>query len=224
MVELIPLLFFLVVCLVLTAGYPVALSLTGVSLGFVAMGTLIGVFDTAYILLIPNRIYGLLVNQNLFAVPLFVFMGTMLERSRIAEDLLKNMAIVFGKFPGFLIILVNLEPWFFIWAGSFFIFRAFDSAYNAFFLVFTTFNLCLFLHLFGGDGRLLLSLGIPLLEVLLIVVTIAGKLTLIFSFSVAKIEKFFPIFLFELLFVIKLLNFLIEVAVEVQGNHEVSYK
>ena len=100
MVELIPLLFFLVVCLVLTAGYPVALSLTGVSLGFVAMGTLIGVFDTAYILLIPNRIYGLLVNQNLFAVPLFVFMGTMLERSRIAEDLLKNMAIVLGKFPG----------------------------------------------------------------------------------------------------------------------------
>ena len=100
MVELIPLLFFLVVCLVLMAGYPVALSLTGVSLGFAAMGTLIGVFDTAYILLIPNRIYGLLVNQNLFAVPLFVFMGTMLERSRIAEDLLKNMAIVFGKFPG----------------------------------------------------------------------------------------------------------------------------
>ena len=100
MVELIPLLFFLVVCLVLMAGYPVALSLTGVSLGFAAIGTLIGVFDTAYILLIPNRIYGLLVNQNLFAVPLFVFMGTMLERSRIAEDLLKNMAIVLGKFPG----------------------------------------------------------------------------------------------------------------------------
>ena len=100
MVDLIPLLFFLVVCLALMAGYPVALSLTGVSLGFAAIGTMIGVFDTAYILLIPNRIYGLLVNQNLFAVPLFVFMGTMLERSRIAEDLLKNMAIVFGKFPG----------------------------------------------------------------------------------------------------------------------------
>ena len=100
MTELIPLLFFLVVCLVLMVGYPVALSLTGVSLAFAAIGTLIGIFDTAYISLIPNRIYGLLVNQNLFAVPLFVFMGTMLERSRIAEDLLKNMAIVFGKFPG----------------------------------------------------------------------------------------------------------------------------
>ncbi len=100
MLELIPLLFFLLVCLVLMAGYPVALSLTGVSLAFAAVGSLAGIFDTAYIFLIPNRIYGLLVNQNLFAIPLFVFMGTMLERSGIAEDLLKNMAIVFGKFPG----------------------------------------------------------------------------------------------------------------------------
>ncbi len=100
MLELVPILFFLLVCLVLMAGYPVALSLTGVSLAFAAIGALTGVFDTAYISLIPNRIYGLLVNQNLFAVPLFVFMGTMLERSRIAEDLLRNMAIVFGKFPG----------------------------------------------------------------------------------------------------------------------------
>lgn len=100
MLELIPLIFFLVVCLVLLAGYPVALSLTGVSLAFAAIGSLTGIFDTAYITVIPNRIYGLLINQNLFAVPLFVFMGTMLERSRIAEDLLKNMTIVFGKFPG----------------------------------------------------------------------------------------------------------------------------
>ena len=100
MAEFIPILFFLIVCLVLMAGYPVALSLTGVSLVCAAIGTMSGGFDTAYISLIPNRIYGLLINQNLFAVPLFVFMGTMLERSRIAEDLLKNMAIAFGKFPG----------------------------------------------------------------------------------------------------------------------------
>jgi len=90
------------------AGYPVALTLTGVSLLFAGLGSLGGVFDTAYISLIPNRIYGLLVNQNLFAVPLFVFMGTMLERSRIAEDLLKNMALVFGRFPGGLGISVVL--------------------------------------------------------------------------------------------------------------------
>lgn len=108
MTEIIPIVFFLVVCLVLMGGYPVALTLTGVSLGFAALGSLLGVFDTAYLSLIPNRIYGLLVNQNLFAVPLFVFMGTMLERSRIAEDLLKNMAIVFGGFPGGLGISVIL--------------------------------------------------------------------------------------------------------------------
>ena len=81
-------------------GYPVALTLSGVSILFAGLGVLSGNFDAAYISLIPNRIYGVLVNQNLFAVPLFVFMGSMLEKSRIAEDLLKNMALVFGRFPG----------------------------------------------------------------------------------------------------------------------------
>ena len=100
MPELIPLIFFVVVCLVLMMGYPVALTLSGVSILFAGLGMLSGNFDVAYISLIPNRIYGVLVNQNLFAVPLFVFMGSMLEKSRIAEDLLKNMALVFGRFPG----------------------------------------------------------------------------------------------------------------------------
>jgi tripartite ATP-independent transporter DctM subunit len=81
-------------------GYPVALTLAGVSVFFAGLGVLSGNFDEAYISLIPNRIYGVLVNQNLFAVPLFVFMGSMLEKSRIAEDLLKNMALVFGRIPG----------------------------------------------------------------------------------------------------------------------------
>jgi len=81
-------------------GYPVALTLAGVSILFAGLGGLSGNFDVAYISLIPNRIYGVLVNQNLFAVPLFVFMGSMLEKSRIAEDLLKNMALVFGRIPG----------------------------------------------------------------------------------------------------------------------------
>ena len=100
MPELLPLIFFVVVCLVLMMGYPVALTLAGVSILFAGLGVLSGNFDVAYISLIPNRIYGVLVNQNLFAVPLFVFMGSMLEKSRIAEDLLKNMALVFGRFPG----------------------------------------------------------------------------------------------------------------------------
>ncbi len=90
------------------AGYPVALTLAGVSLLFAGLGELAGVFDPAFISLIPNRIYGILVNQNLFAVPLFVFMGSMLEKSRIAEDLLKNMEIVFARLPGGLGISVIL--------------------------------------------------------------------------------------------------------------------
>ncbi|HAU24841.1 MAG TPA: C4-dicarboxylate ABC transporter [Gammaproteobacteria bacterium] len=90
------------------AGYPVALTLAGVSLLFAGIGEIAGVFDPAFISMIPNRIYGILVNQNLFAVPLFVFMGSMLEKSRIAEDLLKNMEVVFRGLPGGLGISVIL--------------------------------------------------------------------------------------------------------------------
>ena len=108
MPEFMSLVFFAVLCLVLMAGYPVALTLIGVSLWFAGMGTVAGIFDTAYLSLIPNRIYGILVNQNLFAVPLFVFMGSMLEKSRIAEDLLRNMGMVFGRIPGGLGISVIL--------------------------------------------------------------------------------------------------------------------
>ncbi len=108
MIEYLPVLLFVVVCLFLMAGYPVALTLAGVSLLFAGLGELAGVFDPAFISLIPNRIYGILVNQNLFAVPLFVLMGAMLEKSHIAEDLLKNMEIVFARLPGGLGISVIL--------------------------------------------------------------------------------------------------------------------
>ena len=108
MADYLPLILFLVVCLFLMAGYPVALTLAGVSLLFAGIGEIAGVFDPAFISLIPNRIYGILVNQNLFAVPLFVFMGSMLEKSRIAEDLLKNMEVVFRGLPGGLGISVIL--------------------------------------------------------------------------------------------------------------------
>ncbi|MFN3165283.1 MAG: TRAP transporter large permease subunit, partial [Pseudohongiellaceae bacterium] len=100
MMELLALLFFVAVCLALMAGYPVALTLTGVSFIAAGLGVVAGVFDSAYINLIPNRLYGIFTNQNLFAVPLFVFMGSMLEKSRIAEDLLTNMAVVFRGIPG----------------------------------------------------------------------------------------------------------------------------
>ncbi len=107
-IELLPLLLFLVVCLFLLAGYPVAFTLAGVSLLFAFLGMAAGVFDGAFLDLIPNRIYGIFVNQNLYAVPMFVFMGTMLEKSRIAEELLENMEAAFAGLPGGLGISVVL--------------------------------------------------------------------------------------------------------------------
>ncbi len=106
--EFLSLLLFLLICLTLMLGYPVAFTLAGVSLLFAGAGMLVGVFDSAFIAIIPNRIYGILINQNLLAVPLFVFMGVMLEKSRLAEDLLNNMALMFGRMPGGLGISVVL--------------------------------------------------------------------------------------------------------------------
>lgn len=109
--EFLSLIFFAVICLLLMVGYPVALTLLGVSLGFAGFGNLLGLFDSAYLALIPNRLYGIFTNQNLFAVPLFVFMGVMLEKSRIAEDLLRNMAMVFRGVPrglGVSVVIVGM--------------------------------------------------------------------------------------------------------------------
>ena len=111
MVQFLPFLLFFAVCVLLMVGYPVAITMAGVSLLFAAVGSIFGGFDPAYITLIPNRIFGILVNQNLFAVPLFVFMGSMLEKSRIADSLLKSMEILFGGVPGGLglaVILVGM--------------------------------------------------------------------------------------------------------------------
>jgi len=100
MAEIIPLLLFLAVCLVLMAGYPVAFSLAGTALGFAFVGELTGSFDSAFLQALPNRLYGIMTNVTLIAVPLFVFMGVMLERSRVAEHLLDTMAELFGQLRG----------------------------------------------------------------------------------------------------------------------------
>ena len=100
MTELIPLLLFVVVCLVLMAGYPVAFSLAGTALVFAWLGQLGGSFDAAFLEALPNRLYGIMTNVTLIAVPLFVFMGVMLERSRVAENLLDTMAELFGRLRG----------------------------------------------------------------------------------------------------------------------------
>jgi tripartite ATP-independent transporter DctM subunit len=91
---------FFMVCLVLMLGYPVAFSLAGTALIFAAVGSVFGVFDPAFFGAFPSRIFGTMTNVTLMAVPLFVFMGVMLEKSRLAEDLLENMAALFGRLRG----------------------------------------------------------------------------------------------------------------------------
>ncbi|MDA8651772.1 TRAP transporter large permease subunit [Porticoccaceae bacterium] len=98
MAELIPLIMFITVCLVLMAGYPVALSLAGTAIAFAFIGALSGYFDAAFLQALPNRLFGTMENTTLVAVPLFIFMGVMLEKSRLSEDLLESMADVFGQF------------------------------------------------------------------------------------------------------------------------------
>ena len=111
MAELMPLLLFAVICLVLMAGFPVAFTLAGTSLLFAGIGMLTGTLDDAFLHAMPNRVFGILSNQILIAVPLFVFMGVMLEKSRIAERLLRNMGLLFGPVRGglgFSVILVGM--------------------------------------------------------------------------------------------------------------------
>jgi len=88
------------VCALLLVGYPVALTLAGVSLGFAAIGTATGVMAFSLMGALPERIFGIMTNEVLLAIPLFIFMGVMLERSRIAEELLETMARLFGALPG----------------------------------------------------------------------------------------------------------------------------
>ncbi|MDJ0926321.1 MAG: TRAP transporter large permease subunit [Gammaproteobacteria bacterium] len=102
------LLMFLVVILIMLAGYPVAFTLAGTALLFAAGGILTGAFDMAFLGAMPNRVFGIMTNETLVAVPLFVFMGVTLERARIAEDLLDTLSLLFGRLRGGLAVAVTL--------------------------------------------------------------------------------------------------------------------
>lgn len=106
--EWIALLMFAVAIIVLLAGYPVAFSLGGIALIFAWFGVLLGSFDYAFLGTMPNRIFGIMGNETLMAVPLFVFMGITLERARIAESLLSSLSLLFGRLPGGLGISVTI--------------------------------------------------------------------------------------------------------------------
>ncbi|MBU2492442.1 MAG: TRAP transporter large permease subunit [Bacteroidetes bacterium] len=99
--EALPLIFFVTVLLLLMAGFPVAFTLGGASLIF---GLFTFGFD--FFNLLPLRIWGVMTNYILIAVPLFIFMGVMFEKSGLAEDLLETMALLFGKLRGGLAISV----------------------------------------------------------------------------------------------------------------------
>jgi len=96
------------VFIVLLSGYPVALALGGTALGFAALGSSLELFDNDFLGALPNRIYGIMRNETLIAVPLFVFMGVVLEKAKIAESLLETMSQLFGSLRGGLGISVTL--------------------------------------------------------------------------------------------------------------------
>jgi tripartite ATP-independent transporter DctM subunit len=91
---------FIGVCGALLLGYPVAFTLAGVALLFASGGIVTGNFDPALLKAMPERVYGTMINQTLIAVPLFVLMGIMLERTGLAERLLDTMARLFGGLAG----------------------------------------------------------------------------------------------------------------------------
>ena len=98
--EILAILMVAAVVLALMAGYPVALTLAGVSLAFAVVGHAIGAMNFAILGALPQRIFGVMTNDVLLAIPMFIFMGVMLERSRIAEDLLERMGRLFGTLRG----------------------------------------------------------------------------------------------------------------------------
>ena len=104
--EIIPLLLLVLICLALLFGYPVAFTLSGVSILFALICIPLGLFDESILKSIPLRIFGIMNNVTLLAVPLFIFMGTILERSGIAAKMLENMALAFKNIRGGLSISI----------------------------------------------------------------------------------------------------------------------
>jgi len=96
---------------VLLAGYPVAFTLAGTAILFAVIGLLTGNFEVGYLSALPSRLFGIMTNETLIAVPLFIFMGITLERAKIAEDLLETLSSLFGSYRGGLglaVILVGM--------------------------------------------------------------------------------------------------------------------
>jgi len=106
--EWVALLLFVAVVVLLLAGFPVAFTLGGTALIFALAGVVGGGFEQAFLLGLPSRVFGIITNETLVAVPLFVFMGITLERAKIAEELLETLCALFGSLRGGLGISVTI--------------------------------------------------------------------------------------------------------------------
>ena len=95
---------FLLVLMMIFTGYPVAFALGGTALIVAGVASLFGSFDLVLLYALPERTFGTMSNQVLLAVPFFIFMGTVLEKSKLAEQLLETIAVLFGGFRGGLAI------------------------------------------------------------------------------------------------------------------------
>ena len=104
--ELLGPLMFLVALILIFSGYPVAFSLGGTALLFAAIGIVTGYLDWSLMNAMPERIFGVMSNYVLLAIPFFIFMGTMLEKSKLAEDLLRTIGMLFGRLRGGLALAV----------------------------------------------------------------------------------------------------------------------
>ena len=107
-IEIFAIIFIIFTFIILLSGIPVAFVLSGSALLFSLIGIMFGIFDYSYLLAIPNRILGIMSNQNLLAVPLFIFMGLVLEKTKIAEELLMAMNILYKNTDGGFAISVVL--------------------------------------------------------------------------------------------------------------------
>lgn len=100
-------LMFASLCGLILTGLPVVFVLTGCAVVFAALGTALGVFDPFLLRALAQRVFGTMTSEVLVAIPLFVFMGIMLERSKIAEELLEAMGSLFGRIRGGLAVSVS---------------------------------------------------------------------------------------------------------------------
>ena len=108
MLEYLGIFMFLGALVLIFTGYPVAFALGGSGIIFALVGTAVGEFDWILFSALPQRIFGIMGNYVLLAIPYFILMGTLLQRSGLAEDLLETFGILFGRLRGGLAIGVIL--------------------------------------------------------------------------------------------------------------------